>query len=1131
MLQHNADRIGQLCLYRLFQANAARHPERVAVIAPDGVRSYAELDADVTRLAAALARLGIAAGERLALLLDRGADAVTALLASIRLGATFVAMDPAFPAARLAAMLADCQPRLVLHHERHVSSLADWDQPVSTLTEACQLAGDISAPSFVAAGTAPMYVIYTSGSTGQPKGIVQTFQTIRNLVRWENDETNIRFDGRVLQNSSLAFDVSLQEILSTLTAGGTLVVSSEDERLDPDLMVDLLRRQRVNVVFFSVSTLTRLFATPERLGTLPGTLTDIVTAGEQLYLNDALRAYLLANPRLRLHNHYGVSESHVVTAHTISGAMGEIPARMPIGVPVAGARVYLRRADGSAARPGEADETGEIVITGECLALGYLNRPEEQEKRFVIIDDKRHYVTGDLAFQHPGGVFEFVGRADQQLKIRGHLVEPSDVEAALRQHSAIAECAVDVLVTTDGEHQLAVWYTITADCPQRDLRAHLAGLLPSFMVPSRFQLLAALPVTATGKIDRGALRRHAGRQESSPPSNAVGEGLEQRVLAILRSVLESPDLEPMTRFFDAGATSLTLVRAAQVLSGELNTQLRTVDLFRFPSTAQLTAEICRRSGAGQASNRETTTGQPAPAPANRGLDEPLAVIGIAGRFPGAPDVHALWRMLIDGRHGLTPHPGGPTASWWIPDLPHPEGPPPMVGLLADAYHFEPEFFGYSEREAEWTDPQQRLLLMCAYAALESGGHPPSQGGHVGVYVGGEFPGYIANVRPHVQSMGDYLQALIGNDKDFLATRVAHKLNLTGPAITVQTACSTSLVAVHLARQALLLGECDLALAGGVSLQFPQEFGNRHEEGLIYSPDGMTRPFDKAAAGTNITSGVGLVVLKRLTDAIEDGDTILALICGTAINNDGADKAGYTAPSASGQARVIRDSLRAAGLTPADIDFVEGHGTATPLGDAIEVAALHDVFGVVRDKRIQLGSIKGNIGHTNRAAGIAGLIKAVLAMHHGLLPGTVGHCQPGPQLHLDDGPFIVPTKPVQLRADGQPSRAGVSSFGFGGTNAHVVVEQWSRPSSPEVTDLPYLLTLTADRADQLTALAAELAEHLDANPEITVADAAYTRNTGHDRRALTVPGRGQPTRPTDRPAAGHRPGGRSAARAR
>ncbi|RFA34597.1 polyketide synthase [Alkalilimnicola ehrlichii] len=484
----------------------------------------------------------------------------------------------------------------------------------------------------------------------------------------------------------------------------------------------------------------------------------------------------------------------------------------------------------------------------------------------------------------------------------------------------------------------------------------------------------------------------------------------------------------------------------------------------------------------------------------------MAIVGMAGSFPGAQNIGELWRLLVNKRQGLARGRESAEGCWWIPNARQDSEREFFSGVVADAYRFEADFFNYSDREAEWTDPQQRLLLQCAFAALESAGVVASatKPTPAGVFVGGEFPAYIANVRPYVESMGDYLQALIGNDKDFLATRVAHRLNLTGPAITVQTACSTSLVAVHQARQSLLLDECDIALAGGVSLQFPQEFGNVYEEGLIYSRDGTTRPFDADAAGTNITSAVGLLVLKRLEDAIADGDSVLAVLAGSAVNNDGADKVGFTAPSAGGQELVIRRALHSAGVRPEDIDFIEAHGTATPLGDAVEVAALRQVFGKVEGKRIALGSIKGNVGHCNRAAGAVGLIKAVLAMHNEVLPSTANHDRPSAQLGLEQGVLYVPTEPTPLPAAARTHRAGVSSFGFGGTNAHVIVEQFPKPPRRPRMDQVQLVTLSADRRDQIDTMAQQLAEYLAEHPETDLADVAYTRNLWRVRRQHVLP---------------------------
>jgi len=494
----------------------------------------------------------------------------------------------------------------------------------------------------------------------------------------------------------------------------------------------------------------------------------------------------------------------------------------------------------------------------------------------------------------------------------------------------------------------------------------------------------------------------------------------------------------------------------------------------------------------------------------------IAVIGLAGRFPGAPDVAALWDLIAAGREGLTRfsmeelRAAGTAAAL----LAHPRFVP--VGApIAEADRFAAEFFDIGVRDAQITDPQQRLLLECAWHALEQAGYPPGTGtARVGVYVGVGEDSY----RQHV--LGPHLDALLAtlgayrlmtvNGKDFAATRIAYKLGLTGPALSVQTACSTSLVAVHLACQSLHALECDLALAGGAAIGFPQVRGYLYQDGMIASPDGRCRAFDAAAAGTAPGAGVGLVALKRLDEALADGDTIQAVILGSAVNNDGADKIGFTAPSVASQAEVIAEALAAAGVHPEDIGYLEAHGTGTHLGDPIEVQALTRAFRAYSPRRgwCALGSLKTNIGHADAAAGVAGLIKTVLALAHRQLPPSLHFTAPNPALELDTSPFFVNTqlRPWESPA-GTPRRAGVSSFGIGGTNAHAILSE-APPAAPGDPARPVqLLTLSAKTPAALDAVTRNLAAWLAANPEASLADCAFTCNRGRRafayRRALVA----------------------------
>ena len=496
--------------------------------------------------------------------------------------------------------------------------------------------------------------------------------------------------------------------------------------------------------------------------------------------------------------------------------------------------------------------------------------------------------------------------------------------------------------------------------------------------------------------------------------------------------------------------------------------------------------------------------------------EQIAIIGMAGRFPGAPDVDTFWQNLRDGVEGITRFSKQEMVADGInPATFNNPNHVPAGPVLQAVDQFDADFFDISPRQAEITDPQQRLFLECVWEALESAGcDPDAFDGAVGVYGGSTLNTYLLhNVYPalgYTNTVAN-LQTLIGNDKDYLATHVSYKLNLTGPSLTVQTACSTALVAVHLACQSLLNGECDMALAGGVTVRVPQKAGYFYQDGGILSPDGHCRPFDADAEGTIFGSGVGVVVLKRLEDALADGDRIEAVIKGSAINNDGSLKVGFTAPGEDGQAAVIDEALTIAGVNPETIGYVEAHGTGTPLGDPIEVAALTRVFRASTDatEYCALGAVKSNVGHMEAAAGIAGLIKTVLALKHGQIPPTLHYKRPNPQIDFTKTPFYVNTQLTEWPTNGTPRRAGVSSFGIGGTNAHIILEEapMLTAASPAADDA-YLLPLSARTPAALQDLIRVYQGFLANESCAALADIGYTsalRRRHHECR-LAVAGR-------------------------
>ncbi|GAB1538354.1 hypothetical protein NUACC21_10130 [Scytonema sp. NUACC21] len=488
-----------------------------------------------------------------------------------------------------------------------------------------------------------------------------------------------------------------------------------------------------------------------------------------------------------------------------------------------------------------------------------------------------------------------------------------------------------------------------------------------------------------------------------------------------------------------------------------------------------------------------------------GMDA-IAIVGITGRFPGAKNVDEFWQNLRDGVESISFFTDEELEAAGIDRaLLNHQNYVKANGLLEDVEMFDASFFGFTPREAEVMDPQHRLFLECAWEVLENAGYDPeTYDGQIGVYAGAGLNSYLLynliSNRDKIESIGTY-QVFISNDKDFVPTRVSYKLNLTGPSVNVSTACSTSLVAVQMGCQSLLNYQCDMVLAGGVSVGITQKTGYLYQEGMILSPDGHCRAFDARSQGTIGGNGVGIVLLKRLSDALADGDNIHAVIRGMAINNDGSLKVGYTAPSVEGQAAVISEAQAIAGIEAETITYVEAHGTGTVLGDPIEIAALTQAFSGTTQKKgfCAIGSVKTNIGHLDTAAGVAGLIKTVMALKHKQIPPSLHFEKPNPKIDFANSPFFVNTTLREWTTDGTKRRAGVSSFGIGGTNVHVILEEAPTLESSGESRPWQLLVLSAKTDSALDRATVNLAEHLKEHPQLNLADVAYTQSIG--RRAF------------------------------
>ncbi len=614
----------------------------------------------------------------------------------------------------------------------------------------------------------------------------------------------------------------------------------------------------------------------------------------------------------------------------------------------------------------------------------------------------------------------------------------------------------------------------------------------------RFQPITEWPRLPNGELDREALQ-YAGIEAVTAADYVIPRNeLESTLAHVWQKVLHlDRKISIHDNFFDLGGNSLLTAQVQAELEQVVKQPISMVALFQYPTISTLAEHL---HGAGASPGSDSVRVRRRALPSEGSSD--IAIVGMAGRFPGARNVAEFWNNLVQGIESITPlmdeeiHAAGIS-----PELYRDPHYVKAASVLDEVDHFDMQFFGYSPTEARIMDPQQRFLLECAWEALEDAGYDPFRyDGAIGVFGGSLTSTHLLfNVFPYsgyIQTE-ERIQNLLGNATDCLPTRISYKLNLKGPSVNVQTNCSTSLVAVHLACQSLLNGESDLALAGGAAIRFPQKTGYRYREGSLSSPDGHCRPFDAEAGGTLFGDGVAIVALKRLDQAVEDGDAIHAVIKGTAINNDGSDKIGFTAPSVEGQMEVIRMAQAEAAVPVDTITYVEAHGTGTKMGDPIEVQALTQAFRTHTEETgfCAIGSVKSNIGHLESAAGATGLIKTVLAMKHQTLPGTLHFQNPNPRIDFASSPFYVQSQTTPWNPKGVPRRAAISSFGLGGTNAHAILEEAPEsPVSPPSRAFQLFL-LSAKTPEALPSVFHRLAQHCQNEPLASLADAAYTLQVG------------------------------------
>ncbi len=1069
------------------------HADDTALVYRGQSLRYGELLARACILAKALRGAGVAPNMIVGVALPRSIDAIVTIVAILEVGAAYLPLDPSYPAERTEHMLRDAGACLVITRGAHAVRFG---------SHAPLLVLDAPGPSPRALATPPQphalaYIMYTSGSTGAPRGIGIPHAAILRLVIAPNF-MHLGPGTRMLQAAPLGFDASTLEIWGPLLNGGVCVLHDEDLPT-PTGLAQTIRNHQVNSAWLTAALFNAVVdAGPEHLEGL----SQLLSGGEALSVRHVRRA-LQALPETRLINGYGPTEcTTFATAYTVPHDLSANVRSVPIGKPINATTVHVLDTQ---MQPVPTGEVGELYVGGAGLGMGYLNRHELTAERFIpdpfnSEPGARLYRTGDLVRQLADGNLDYIGRVDAQVKIRGYRIEPGEIEARLAEHAAVRSCAVIARAGTAGGARLLA-YVVPSDQPvaAAELRAHLAARLPDYMVPATFTWLPALPVTPNGKLDARALpETDASRPNLATPFEAAHTPLEAHLCEVFAQALGFEQVGRLDNFFDLGGNSLLVLRVLALLGGE-GEVLGTNAFFSQPTPAALAARLVEAQG-GMPVGAQRDISQSNAAPPHGG-SEPIAIIAVAGRFPGATDVEALWQMLVQGRDGITHF----NDAELDPSIPPALGADPSYvkarGVVDGVENFDAAFFGISPHEAALMDPQQRVFLQLCWECLERAGHAPDANRfRVGVFAGMHTTTYFRNHVQHRQDLVEALgafQVMLGNEKDYIANRVANRLNLTGPAVAVNSACSTSLVAIAQAVLALRAGQCEMALAGGSSINCPPRSGYMYEEGAMLSPDGATRTFSADAQGTVFSDGAAVVLLKNLADAQRDRDPILAVIRGVAVNNDGRDKASFTAPSVDGQAAVIEAALRDAQVDARSISYVEAHGTATPMGDPVEVAALTQAFRQhTQDVGFcRIGSLKSNVGHMVIAAGAGGVIKTALALAAGQLPPSIHYATPNPRIDFAHSPFTVCNALTPWPRGEQPRRAGVSGFGVGGTNAHVVMEEAPlRPASSAPVG-PQLLMLSAKTSTALDAMAGQLATHFRAHPDVNLADAAHTLQFG------------------------------------
>ncbi|NJM14575.1 MAG: AMP-binding protein, partial [Bacteroidales bacterium] len=801
-----------------------------------------------------------------------------------------------------------------------------------------------------------------------------------------------------------------------------------------------------------------------------------------------------------------------------------------IGSPIANTQVYILDSFNNLQPIGSA---GELYIAGDGLARGYLYQPQLTVEKFVpnpFNPGTLMYKTGDLARWQHNNTIEYLGRIDTQVKIRGFRIEIGEIESNLGKYPKIKECAV----VAQGQKPTKACCLLCCQSlpakeklvklPNEELKNHLQQFLPEYMLPATYISLKAIPLTQNGKINRLVLQNMETSAEKSKDYLAPGDDIENRLVDMWAKVLE---LKPESigvndNFFDVGGNSISAVALAATIEKTTLCKFSPVTLFKHSTIKGIAQYIQQHSinhqkkpmpmGMAPFPGRPKNLINPTPvAGIPDYYEDSMAIIGISCNFPEANDHWKFWQNLIEGRESINLLSKEEAQRLNVPpEILNSPGYVPLKPWMDGKEFFDPEFFQISSGNAALMDPQFRQLLLHSWKAVEDAGYSCDEIEKTSVSISASNNFYQAmaakiSSEPHVMENSEEFVSWILAQGGTIPTMISYQLGLKGPSAFVHSNCSSSMTGLYYAFQSLQSKDVDYALVGAATLSASLSLGYLQMPGMNFSNDGHCKTFDAKADGMVDGEGVGVILVKRAKDAIKDGDHIYCLVRGISINNDGAEKVGFYAPSVPGQTSVICHALEKTKIDPESIGYVEAHGTGTALGDPIEVLAISEAYEKYTNKKqfCAIGSVKPNIGHLDTAAGLAGCIKLAVSLYHKKFPPIINFTSPNPQIDFKNSPFYVLDKEESWSNEQYPKRAALSSFGIGGTNAHAILEEYAPPIIVVEGfghDMQYAIPLSAQKEEVLLEYAQNLLTFLRDNEDgmhrpIKLSEMAFTLQTG------------------------------------